>query len=234
MALSQPIYFLKRRARRMSRAEGIPLHEALDRVAREEGFRHWGTLAGQCSSPSDQPSLLRELAWGDLLLIGGRPGQGKTMASFHLAIEALRQGRDVVVFTLEYTQEQVERHLRKLGADLTRLAGHLRIDTSDDISAPYVARHLASARPGTVVVIDYLQLLDQRRENPPLAEQIAALRTVARDRSLIIECLSQVDRAFEATGRKIPGIQDVRLPNPVDLSLFTKVCFVHDQRVSFQ
>lgn len=234
MALSQPIYFLKRRARRMSRAEGIPLHEALDRVAREEGFRHWGMLAAQLPSLNTQPSLLRQLSLGDLLLLGGRPGQGKTVASFRLAIEALRQGRDVVVFTLEYTQEEVRRHLRTLGADLTRFAGQLRIDTSDEICAPYVAQALASARPGTVVVIDYLQLLDQRRESPPLAEQIAALRAVARDRELIIGCLAQVDRAFEATGRRVPSLQDVRLPNPVDLSLFTKVCFVHDQRVTFQ
>jgi hypothetical protein len=47
-------------------------------------------------------------------------------------------------------------------------------------------------------------------------------------------CLSQVDRAFEDTGRRVPSVSDVRLPNPVDLSLFSKVCFIHESRVSFE
>src|SRR5579862_7868029 len=39
MKLSAPIYHLKRKARLLSREKKIPLHEALDRIAIEEGFR---------------------------------------------------------------------------------------------------------------------------------------------------------------------------------------------------
>jgi hypothetical protein len=46
MKLSAPLYHLKRKAKLLSRAENIPLHEALDRVARQEGFRAWGLARG--------------------------------------------------------------------------------------------------------------------------------------------------------------------------------------------
>ena len=45
MKLSAPIYQLKRNAKRLSREEKIPLHEALDRVAAQEGFGGWSLLA---------------------------------------------------------------------------------------------------------------------------------------------------------------------------------------------
>ena len=83
------------------------------------------------------------------------------------------------------------------------------------------------------MVVDYLQLLDQRRENAPLSQQVASLRTLALERGLIIVCLSQIDQAFESTGRRMPRMTDVRRPNPVDLGLFSKVCFVHGNQVSF-
>jgi len=45
MRLSVPIYQLKRRAKILARDEKIALHEALDRIAREEGFPSWGLLS---------------------------------------------------------------------------------------------------------------------------------------------------------------------------------------------
>ena len=233
MELSQPIYHLKRRAKLISRTEGIPLHAALDRVAREEGFRTWGTLAAQVSPRGLRSTILKKLSHGDLFLLAGRPGQGKTVLGLELAIEALRRGGCAAFFTLEYTQAQVRRSFRELGEDPARFGSRLRIDTSDEISAAYIINVLASADPGTVVVVDYLQLLDQRRENAPLSQQVASLRAFALERGLIIVCLSQIDRAFESTGRRVPRMTDVRLPNPVDLGLFSKVCFVHGNQVSF-
>ena len=41
MALSAPIFQLKRIAKSISRTEKIPLNQALDRIAVEEGFSSW-------------------------------------------------------------------------------------------------------------------------------------------------------------------------------------------------
>jgi hypothetical protein len=45
MKLSAPIYHLKRKAKLLSPEENIPLHEALDRIASQEGFGGWSLLA---------------------------------------------------------------------------------------------------------------------------------------------------------------------------------------------
>ena len=86
---------------------------------------------------------------------------------------------------------------------------------------------LASAPANTLVVIDYLQLLDQKRENPDLMYQVQQLRNFARQRQLIILCLSQIDRRYDSAKQPCPGIGDIRLPNPLDLSLFDKMCFLN-------
>lgn len=79
-----------------------------------------------------------------------------------------------------------------------------------------------------MAVIDYLQLLDQRRDTPPLADQIAALSAFARTRQITLICLSQIDRHFDPQVKALPDQQDIRLPNPVDLNHFDQMLFLHD------
>jgi replicative DNA helicase len=233
MALSQPVHRLKRHARLLSRREGIPLHAALDQVAREEGFSSWSLLAARSVALSPGKANLSQLSDGDLLLLGGRPGQGKTLLSLDLAVQAVKAGRAAVFFTLESNRAEVLQYVAGIGADPKIFAARVRIDTSDDISADHMIRQLQPAARGTLVVVDYLQLLDQKRENPTLTEQVKALKAFAQERGLIFVFLSQIHRSFDGGPGDVPSLADVRLPNPLDLMLFTKACFVHANRVSF-
>ncbi len=112
---------------------------------------------------------------------------------------------------------------------------HLRnsftFDASDQLSAAYIVEQLEEAVPGTFVVVDYLQLLDQRREHPPLIDQIQKLKKFVSDRSLIMLFISQIDRSYDLLDKKVPTIENVRLPNPLDMTLFTKTCFLHEGKV---
>jgi replicative DNA helicase len=117
---------------------------------------------------------------------------------------------------------------------LALFGGLFEFDTSDLISAGYIAQRLADAPSGTLAVIDYLQLLDQRRETPDLNAQVRALKLFARDRGLILVFISQIDRSFDPSAKPCPDIADIRLPNPLDLSLFSKACFLHEGEVRFQ
>ncbi|MBO6512116.1 MAG: DNA helicase [Roseibium sp.] len=233
MKLSVPIYRLKRNARLLARDKNIPLYAALDRVARNEGFSSWSLLSAHAAQTRPAAGLFTRLQNGDVLLLGARPGQGKTLRGLELLVDAGRNDRQAVFFTLDYSEEETRTHLEKLADTGVCPMGNLEIVASDDISADFVMEHLAKSAAGTVAVIDYLQLLDQQRTKPALAEQLTALSGFAREKGIVLVFLSQIDRSFDARTKALPDINDIRLPNPVDLKLFTKACFIHGKASSF-
>ena len=128
---------------------------------RRKGFPH-----GACSRrkpPQLTPAnrLFPQFRPGDLVLVGARPGQGKTLMSLELAVEAMKSGHRAAFFSLEYTEKDVLDRLRAIGVDPAQFDKLFEVDCSDAISADYVVKQMAAAPRGTVVVIDYLQLLDQ-------------------------------------------------------------------------
>ena len=234
MKLSAPIYHLKRKARRLSRVSGIPLHDALDRIAGTEGFSAWSMLAAKAAAMTPAHKLFPQFRPGDMVLLGARPGQGKTLMSFELAVEAMKSGHRVTFFSLEYTEQDVLDRLRAIGFEPAQFDDLFEVDCSDAISADYVVKQMAAAPRGTIVVIDYLQLLDQRRENPDLTVQVRALKSFARDQGLIVVFISQIDRSYDPKVKPCPDLGDVRLPNPLDLTLFDKACFLNNSEVQFR
>lgn len=234
MRLSAPIHELKRKARLLSRNDHIPLHAALDRIAAQEGYVAWSLLVARASPAMPAEKLFAQLSPGDLVLLGARPGEGKTLMSLKLAVEAMRSGHRSVFFSLEYSERDVLDRFRAIGVvpvDFDRL---FTFDNSDDIAADYIVGKLAAAPKGTLVVIDYLQLLDQKRQNPELAVQVRTLQSFARERGLIFVFISQIDRAYDPALKSCPDLDDVRLPNPVDLGLFSKTCFINKGEVRLQ
>lgn len=228
MLLSAPVHSLKRKAKLMSRAQGIPLHAALDRVAASEGYASWSLLAERFARRGPAARLHAMLRPGDMLLLAARPGHGKTLLGVELAVEAMRAERQAFFFSLEYVEADMAARFRALGVDPAAVGLAFRFDNSDLINADYVEAALADAKPGTFAVIDYLQLLDQRRDNPPAGEQIRALAALARRRGLVLAVLSQVDRRYDSAAKPLPDLGDIRLPNPVDLGVFTIACFLQD------
>jgi hypothetical protein len=234
MKLSAPIYRLKRKARLLSRQEAIPLHAALDRLAAAEGFANWSMLAARLAASSPAQQLAGRLRPGDMLLVGARPGHGKTLFGLELAVSAMEAGGRAAFFTLEYTMRDMLDRFRALGADPARFERLFQFDCSDAISAGHIIAALQDAPPGTLAVIDYLQILDQRRDKPELGTQIQVLKAFAQARGVIFVFISQIDRSYDPVSKPVPDLADVRLPNPLDLSLFTKTCFLNDRHIRFQ
>ena len=234
MKLSAPIHRLKRDARLMSREIGIPRHDALDRIASKEGFSSWSLLAVQDAAVTPAARILARLQPGDMLLLGARPGQGKTLMGLRLLLEAIKDGRRGSFYTLEYNEADVAERLRSLGADAEKLGAALSIVTSDAISADYIIERQHDARSGDLIVVDYLQILDQDRRKPDLTTQVAALKVFAAGSGAIFVFISQIDRSYDAAHQPLPGIGDIRLPNPLDLALFSKACFLNNGDLRFQ
>lgn len=234
MKLSVPAYQLKRKAKRLSRSENIPLHAALDRTAAEEGFSSWSLLAARHETMSTAGRLLPLLRPGDLLLVGARPGQGKTLFSLELAVETMKAGHRSAFFSLEYTQKEILGRFHALGIEPSQFDGLFEFDGSDAIDADYMMTTLEMAPRGTLVVVDYLQLLDQKRKSPDLVDQVRKLRSFAQRLGLIFVFISQIDRTYDPANKAFPDLDDVRLPNPLDLGLFDKACFLNSGHVRFK
>lgn len=228
MRLSAPVFHLKRLAKRLSRDRGIPLNKALDQIARKEGFSSWSLLAARSATHRPSAELLAGLSPGDLVLLGARPGHGKTMMALELIAEAVKAGRAGVFFTLEYNEKEAMDRFQSVGGHAGALNGNFRIDASDDISADHIVDRLRPAPKGTVAVIDYLQVLDQNRSKPNISKQVISLKRFAVESGVILVFISQIDRSFDLTPKPLPELSDVRLPNPLDLALFDKACFLKD------
>ncbi len=227
MKLSAPIFVLKQQAKALSRSNKVPLHQALKQIANKEGFDSWSLLSRRTRTDNSVTTLLTQLRLGDLVLVGSRPGQGKTLLGIKAAIQTMRQGHDAALFTLYCTRSEVANLIESIGEDLHEFRDRFIIDDSDHICAAYVSEKLTSAPSSTFVVIDFLQLLDQHETAPDLMSQVQRLKDLARQRGFIILCLSQISRSFDSSAGLCPGVSDVRLPSPLDLSLFDKKCFLN-------
>jgi replicative DNA helicase len=230
MKLSNPIFRLKREARLRARSKAISLHQSLDEIARQEGFRSWNHLASGYQPANPAAQLLSNLDLGDLLVLAARPRQGKTVLGLEILAEAAEAGRRAVFFSTECTKEETDRILYASGHK--NACGRISLELGDTVSARQVQSSLGNAPAGMVAVVDYLQVMDQCRSEPPLGQQIAMLRRFAAAHGAILVFLSQVHRSFDPCAKAVPGFMDLRVPNPIDLSLFNKGCFLHDGALS--
>lgn len=231
MKLSAPLYILKRRARLLSRKLNIPLYKALDIIAAEEGYNSWSLLAMKRFEPLSANDIFAQLKPADMVLLGARPRQGKTMLSLELLFKAMKNRCQALFFTLEYTEKDVWQRLQKISPEWESYQEHLVIDSSDAVSADYIMNRIADAQSGTIAVIDYLQILDQRRDKPDLTAQITALKLFAWEKGLVFVFISQIDRFYDPVKKSCPDMNDIRLPNPLELSLFNKMCFVQGNEI---
>ncbi len=230
MRLSIPVFKLKRQARLLTREIGIPYNKALDELATKHGFRSWSHLSASISAGSHGEKILPHMQPGDLVLLGARPGHGKTLLGLEILSTAIDRGKRGYFFTLDYTALDVSNRLETLEINN---GSSLIVDTSDAISADYIIGKLENSSDKSLVVIDYLQLLDQDRKKPALSLQIRTLKSFAEKSETIIIILSQIDRSFDLQNSQMPSLSDIRLPNPVDLKLFSNVCFLHNGEIEF-
>ena len=73
--------------------------------------------------------------------------------------------------------------------------------------------------------------IEQTRLAIELAAQKDSLTRVVLDADAFI---SQIDRSYDPAAKPCPDLDDVRLPNPVDLSLFNWTCFLNEGEVRLQ
>lgn len=234
MKLSAPIYQLKRRAKLLARFRKIALAEALDAVARDEGFARWSLLATRYARNAPSVTILSRLENGDMLLLGARPGHGKTTLGLEMLLDAVASGRSAHYFTLYHTDLEVDRILTGLAPDKSEMRSRIRVSTSDEIGSGHIMQQMSEAAPGSVGLVDYLQMLDRQDGGPELADQMKQLTAFAKSRSVILVFLSQIERSFDPKQKRLPDLGDIRLSDRLSPGTFSRACFLHDGEMEFR
>jgi replicative DNA helicase len=197
-----------------------------------------GEVVGVATGFVALDTLLGGLQRSDLLILAGRPGTGKTSCAMSLAYQVAETGRTVGVFSLEMSREQLAQRLiamdtgidthrlrsQQLGdgdlervlASMGRMAA-LPIHIEDTAALTLVelrskARRLQAWRGLDVLVIDYLQLVRGRASDrvQEVSEVARGLKHLAKDLNVPVIALSQLSRAVEQRGSKVPQLSDLR------------------------
>lgn len=236
MKLSAPIHVLKSKAKSLKKSKSITMTEALNEIAKAEGYSSWSLLQSKAKDmfPKTREDILEYLNPGDLMLIGSRPGLGKTTFTLQILLQAVKEKRHCFFFSLEYNHRDVASKVADLDETIGQRNPFLTFDFSDEISSQYIIKQTKDdVLEGSIIAVDYLQLLDQQRSKPELQKQVEELKEYAKEKGCIIIFISQVDRTFEEKGKDRPGLEDVRLPNPLDLGFFNKTMFLHNGKKIF-
>ena len=141
MKLSAPIYVLKNRAKDLKRTRNCSLSEALNEVARGEGFATWSLLVSKSESllPGKYSDVLGYLNPGDLVLVAARPRMGKTVFTFGLIAQAIsRSDSECYLFSLVEREHDLRKRLGAYNVLLDQNEDRFRLDCSNDICADYI------------------------------------------------------------------------------------------------
>lgn len=177
------------------------------------------------------------LEGGRLYVLGGRPGDGKSLAGMAIAGAAAAEHNPTLAFSAEMDHmEVVGRWIaREAGIDLGEIQRRdlsdwswqqyeefkaraadipLWIDDRAGIGVPYiktVARQMVRKHNINLVVVDYLQLLSSENTKAPrhvqVGEMSRALKHLARELCIPIVALAQLNRGAVD---KVPSMSDLR------------------------
>ncbi len=233
MKLSAPIHVLKSQAQQLRKEKSLTNTEALDLIAKREGFNSWALLQSKKEEmfPVSYDEILDFFNPGDIVLIGARPGKGKTVFTIGLLVQAIQKKQAInYCFSLSEIHKDIAGRIASYDESIGENNKFIKLDYSDEISADYIIKKTqASITKKSVIVVDYLQLLDEKRSNPTLQEQVFKLKNYAKEKECIIIFISQLKRELEYRDDKKPAMEDIRLPNPLELKFFNKIIFLHKE-----
>ena len=206
------------------------LHE----ISAEGGSASQGTRTGF----SGLDNVLAGMGNSDLILVGARPGMGKTSFILNIASNvAIQTKKKVAIFSLEMSSEQlVSRMLSseamvdsyslrsgkltpedwvKLGEASSKFYEcDILIDDTAGITVTGMKAKLRRVENLGLVCIDYLQLMhtDRRIDNrvQEVGEISRAMKIMAKELNVPVLCCAQLSRGPESRTDKKPMLSDLR------------------------
>ena len=199
-----------------------------------EGEAAQGTKTGF----SGVDAVLAGMGNSDLILVGARPGMGKTSFALNIATNvAIQSKKTVCIFSLEMSAEQLVNRIisseamidsmalrtgkldakqwNEIAKTTTQLAGtNILIDDTTGMTVTGMKGKLRRVKNLGLVVVDYLGLMqsDKRIDNRvnEVAEISRNLKIMAKELNVPIICCAQLSRGPESRTDKRPMLSDLR------------------------
>lgn len=182
-------------------------------------------------------TLIEGFRKSELVILGGRPGSGKTTLALNIAFNVARGHKNVLFFSLEMSRFELHKRLVSSITEIKPFAGMSSqsfgkmIETSRRIvsEVPLVVNDKAGIAIEDIyaecekakkrghldmVVIDHLSILKSRKifksryeETSDISRQ---LKVLAKDFDIPVFCLCQLNRAVENRDMKMPTMSDLR------------------------
>lgn len=187
---------------------------------------------------SDLDRTLVGMSPGDFIIIGARPGMGKTSFAMNVAVNVARRSKKAVcVFSLEMSAEQIVSRLLSSEAlvdstamrrgsftkeDWSRLAVassvlsecNIYIDDTSGITLTGMRAKLHRIKDIGLVVVDYLQLMQSDRKFDNRVGEVGDisrnLKLLAKELGVPLICCAQLSRGPEGRTEKRPMLSDLR------------------------
>ena len=219
-----------------------PLNQVLERgfIEIERLFNNKGEITGVSSGFLDLDAKTSGFQKGDMVLIAARPSMGKTTFALNIAEHAaLREGKSVVVFSLEMSKEQLAYKLLCSEANVDMLK--LRTGALDDKDWENIARATGPLSKAKIyiddtagvsvmemrskcrrlkieygidlIMIDYLQLMSgssSESRQQEVSEISRSIKALAKEMECPVIALSQLSRAPEQRADHRPMLSDLR------------------------
>ena len=174
---------------------------------------------------------------GNLIIIGARPGMGKTSFAMNIATNVAKKTKKAVcVFSLEMSCEELvmriisseakieskklrsakltDKEFAMINAASASLAGtNMLIDDTPGITVTAMKAKLRKVKNVGLVVIDYLQQMQSERRFDNRAVEVGeisrGLKMLAKDLGVPVICCAQLNRE-NASKDKLPQLTDLR------------------------
>ena len=206
----------------------------------DELQRNGGELRGLPTGLNDLDTILTGLQKSNLIILAARPGMGKTSLALNIAQNiTVTAKKKIGMFSLEMSREELVDRMIVGQADIDawklktgKLDQQDFLKISDAMGVLAEASFFIDDTPGLsiyemrtkarrlmleydidMLIVDYLQLAHGRtRDNrvQEVAEISQGLKNIARELKIPVLALSQLSRAVESRGEKIPQLSDLR------------------------
>ena len=238
----QKIYDIRqgREVSGLTHIKSVIENETYDRLAKMADLETRADYIGIPCGIGALDKMITGLNKSDLIILGARPGMGKTSFALNIVRNvAVTAGKTVCFFSLEMSRDQLAQRMLSSEAGIkseklrtgeltddewTRLAqagenlskANIFFDETSNITVPEMKAKLRRMKPlPDLVVIDYLGLMKSARQIDNRVQEVSEitrnLKIMAKELKIPVIACAQLSRGTEAKGKSHkPALSDLR------------------------